>query len=355
MAFRSAQSGYVYGFPRDHAAHIDFKTEWWHYVGHLKTLSELTYGFQVTFFRHGLSPQQQSLLKDLDTDTLYFAHFAITDEHHRVFRYYEKFIPGGNNHRVGAAVDRYHTWMDDWVIQGIGIHHQIRAMSAEHSIDLRFLATKHPVIHGVDGVSRRAEADGHASHYFSISRAEIEGVLKTNDCSSEVRGIGWMDREFGTSPLHPHQLGWDWFSIQFDNNEELMIYMLRNQDGNFNDNSSGTYIFSDGRSEHLTAKDIILRVQSKWKSIRSGAEYPAYWLVDIPRLDLSIEVLPSIHNQELITDQSTCVTYWEGSVKVSGTLHKRDVKGLGYAELTGYANRPGLTEFWSIYSRAQLR
>jgi predicted secreted hydrolase len=32
------------------------------------------------------------------------------------------------------------------------------------------------------------------------------------------------------------------------------------------------------------------------------------------------------------------VTYWEGSVKIDGKYQGNPVKGMGYAELTGYAN-----------------
>ena len=33
------------------------------------------------------------------------------------------------------------------------------------------------------------------------------------------------------------------------------------------------------------------------------------------------------------------LTYWEGSIRAAGTVGGKEVKGRGYAELTGY-NRP---------------
>ena len=42
-------------------------------------------------------------------------------------------------------------------------------------------------------------------------------------------------------------------------------------------------------------------------------------------------------NQELVTERSTQVTYWEGEVTVSGTVGDRPMTGQGYVELTGYA------------------
>jgi predicted secreted hydrolase len=43
--------------------------------------------------------------------------------------------------------------------------------------------------------------------------------------------------------------------------------------------------------------------------------------------------------QELRTDRSTQVTYWEGAVKTTGTSGGKPITGFGYMELTGYAER----------------
>jgi predicted secreted hydrolase len=38
-----------------------------------------------------------------------------------------------------------------------------------------------------------------------------------------------------------------------------------------------------------------------------------------------------------MTKESTRVTYWEGSVKVDGKSQGDPIKGMGYVELTGFA------------------
>jgi predicted secreted hydrolase len=48
---------------------------------------------------------------------------------------------------------------------------------------------------------------------------------------------------------------------------------------------------------------------------------------------------PVLAEQELVTDNSTRVTYWEGSVTVSGSMQGRAIDGAGYVELTGYIQR----------------
>jgi len=52
-------------------------------------------------------------------------------------------------------------------------------------------------------------------------------------------------------------------------------------------------------------------------------------------LDLTID--PNLADQELVTTRSTQVTYWEGSVSVSGRTKGEMVEGVGYVEMTGYA------------------
>ncbi len=65
--------------------------------------------------------------------------------------------------------------------------------------------------------------------------------------------------------------------------------------------------------------------------------YPSGWQVEVFPYRISLRVTPNLKDQELITSQSTRVTYWEGSVGVTGTAAGEKVTGSGYVELTGYA------------------
>jgi hypothetical protein len=50
----------------------------------------------------------------------------------------------------------------------------------------------------------------------------------------------------------------------------------------------------------------------------------------------------SARRAKLVTDNSTRVTYWEGSVTVSGSMQGQATDGVGYVELTGYVQRVNL-------------
>ena len=59
--------------------------------------------------------------------------------------------------------------------------------------------------------------------------------------------------------------------------------------------------------------------------------------VKVPAHQIELTLTPTVKDQELITEASTRVTYWEGSVKVDGKYQGGPIKGMGYVEMTGYA------------------
>jgi predicted secreted hydrolase len=89
--FRVAREGYPFIFPRDHGNHPDFKTEWWYVTGHLiNKANGDRYGYQLTFFRQA-SPKNQWRGNDSwQSDQIYMAHAAITNESEKSFTHEEK-------------------------------------------------------------------------------------------------------------------------------------------------------------------------------------------------------------------------------------------------------------------------
>jgi len=116
-----------------------------------------------------------------------------------------------------------------------------------------------------------------------------------------------------------------------------MFYQIRHKDGKIDPYSSGTIIFPDETYQHLSKKEFQVEVLDRRKSSKSGAHYPSKWRIKIPSRQIELTLSPTVKDQELITKESTRVTYWEGSVKVEGKYQDSPINGLGYAELTGYA------------------
>jgi len=335
--FRHALPGYQFRFPLDHGSHDDFQTEWWYYTGHLRSGEGRTFGYQVTFFRRAVAHEVAARNPSRWTIRhIYFAHFALTDEGGGQFRFAEKISRAGIR-KAGADSGRLAVWIDDWRAEGEGETHVLEARAEDMALRLRLRPDKPPVIHGRDGVSRKGETAGQASHYYSFSRMRTDGTLMLGGKALPVTGRSWMDHEFGSNQLSDAQIGWDWFSLQMDDRTELMVYQIRRRDGSIEPASGGTWINPDGTSVPLPLNAIVVEALEHWQSPQSGGRYPARWRITVPSARLAVEVLPTIPHQELVTRASTQITYWEGSVTVKGEREGRPVSGLGYAELTGYA------------------
>ncbi len=339
FVYQLALPGRTITFPRDHFSHPEFKTEWWYYTGHLETEEGPSYGYQVTFFRYGLRDRQQDDANQppLFTD-LYLAHFALSDKRAKRFFFSDR-ANRGYSGKAGAATDRYLVWNEDWRVEGKGDYHLITVRDRDKALKLELIPLKPPVLHGVDGLSQKGEGKGRASYYYSFTRLKTEGQLTVAGKTMRVRGWSWMDHEFGSNQLTEDQVGWDWFSLQLDDQSEIMLYQLRRKDGSPDPHSSGTVVFQNGSTRQIKRAEFQIEVLTKWKSPKSGGDYPMKWKVTIPAEDLELEIVPVFPGQELDTRKSTQVTYWEGAVDIRGTRGKTPVQGRGYVEMTGYAGK----------------
>ena len=80
-----------------------------------------------------------------------------------------------------------------------------------------------------------------------MPRLDTRGTLTVDGRTLAVAGASWMDHEFFTSAMAPNLAGWDWFSLQLDDGREVMLYLLRHQDGTVDPASSGTLIDPPGQ------------------------------------------------------------------------------------------------------------
>ena len=327
-------------FPQDHGPHPDFQTEWWYYTGNLQAQDGRRFGYQLTFFRRGITSGNVSARNsDWATNQIYFAHFAITDEKNNTHNEAEIFSRGAAE-LAGASGDPFRVWIENWSATGLNADAsqvQLKADDGKMALDLNLSATKPPIIHGANGVSQKSDAAGNASYYVSLTRMLTQGTLRINGESIPVTGASWFDHEWGTTALGENAAGWDWFSIQLDDNRELMFFQIRNKDGSIEALSSGTLIEADGSTKFLKRDDVQITPQDFWTSSFSQANYPNKWRVEIPSANLDLILTPLIADQEM----RVSFTYWEGAVNVQGTARGIPVRGQGYVEMTGYGSARG--------------
>jgi predicted secreted hydrolase len=341
--YRSVTGPCNLAFPDDHAAHPGYRVEWWYYTGNLGALSGDRFGFQLTFFRvqpdpPGVDRSWPDRPSAWRTQQLYLAHTAVSDLNRSRFYYDEKIARGA----VGLAGTEQspsatRVFVGNWSAQLGATRQHLKASSDRFALDLTCRPAKPPVLHGVRGYSRKGECPEEASCYYSFTRLKTTGTLIVEAKEYPVQGTSWMDHEFSTAPLAKDILGWDWFSIQLSNNMELMIYLLRQDQGGYHPASGGTLISPSGQSRHLTNDDFAVKILDRWKSRRTEALYPSRWRVRIAAEDIELQLRSNLGDQELVTRKTTRIVYWEGSVSVSGSVAGESVEGVGYVEMTGYA------------------
>lgn len=332
-------------FPQDFGAHEGYQTEWWYYTGNLETAEGREFGFQLTFFRQALAPVVQTAIVQTTTDSeashwrsnqVYSAHFTVSDIAQKQFYPYERFSRGAVG-LAGAEANPYRVWLEDWSATEVAPGQvRLRAQTAEVALDLIVEQTRPPVLQGDRGLSIKGVEPGNASYYYSLVQQPTTGSITVKGQTYRVSGLIWKDHEYSTSSLSAGTVGWDWFSMQFDNGSALMLYLLRHEDGTLESTSAGTFVAPSGETMPLSWKDWQVKVLDTWKSPKSGAIYPARWIIEIPKLELTLQGQPLMPNQEL---NVATATYWEGAVEFAGTQQDEALHAKGYVELTGYADR----------------
>ncbi|RUT04802.1 hypothetical protein DSM106972_043710 [Dulcicalothrix desertica PCC 7102] len=333
--FKQALAPRQLEFPRDLGPHNDYQTEWWYYTGNLETDTGRPFGYELTFFRRALTPQVTlTSNSQWRSNQVYFAHFTISDIAANKFYPKEQFSRGAAN-IASAQSEPYGVWLNNWSVSEMAPGKvQLKAQTDKVSLNLVLEQTIPPVLQGDKGYSRKGVEPGNASYYYSIVQQKTAGTVTIGDKSYQVTGKSWKDHEFSTSFLSKGDIGWDWFSLQLNNDTALMLYLLRREDGTIEPLSSGNFIAADGSVQKLAPTDWQIEVLDTWKSPNNGAKYPSKWQINIPKLDLSLEGKPLMANQEL--DIST--VYWEGAVGFNGEMKGERVEAKGYVELTGYAD-----------------
>lgn len=337
--YQSAMPGYRYEFPLDHFNHEEYQTEWWYTTGNLTAADGHQFGFELTFFRQGVD-HDSAKTKTWDIRDLYLAHLALSDLEGGKFYHMERTNRAGPGF-AGVDENQERIWNGNWQIRWNGQSEILLTATDERfSVSFSLRPEKPPVIHGENGVSQKAAGAGQASHYISLTRLATSGTIQLNGKSIPVNGTSWMDHEFFTNQLGAGQTGWNWLSIQLEDNTELMLYQFRHSDGSSDPFSSGTYVDAEGKSLHLTSTDFqLIPSGEQWRSPATSATYPVAWTAEIPKLRLSLAATTRLKSQELAGGDNLTPNYWEGAITIRGTREGKPVRGVGYLEMTGY-DRP---------------
>src|SRR6267143_60278 len=257
QGFAPVTPGKTFAFPTDHGPHPDYRIEWWYVTANLVDSAGVAYGAQWTLFRQAMAPGAQQ--EGWANQQIWMGHAAVTRADTN--RYSETFARGGVG-QAGVETRPFRAWIDSWEMRGLDQMREeiiapleLNASGADFSYALRLDADRPLVLQGDAGYSKKSER-GQASYYFSQPYFKAAGSITIDDKPHEVTGLAWMDREWSSQPLASDQTGWDWFSLHLNATEKLMLFRLRQKDGN--DYCSGNWISRDGKTEQLASADINL-------------------------------------------------------------------------------------------------
>lgn len=328
--YQTAQPGQPIRFPEDHLAHPDYRIEWWYLTANLTDAEGRPYGVHWTLFRTALRPGSEP--EGWISNQMWMAHSAIhTPNGHD---YEERFARGGIRQAGVGMTDegRFDAWLDDWQLLGTSdspVPGSLTTTVNDVTLALNWQADQPWVLHGDNGFSQKS-GQGQGSYYYSQPRLQITGQVTIDGSSVPVSGEGWLDREWSSQPLASDQLGWDWFSLQFDDGASLMAFHLRQE--NAGPYVRGTWIDADGQSRTLEEGELVIE-PLEWSEVvvaqgeDARKSLPLVWRIELP----DQEARWTVRARQADSWLATLVPYWEGPVRVEGSSG-----GVGYLEMTGY-------------------
>ena len=293
--------------------------EWWYYHGHLHSVDGKSYGMMLTIFKR----------QGEQGRTGYVAHAAVTDTQRKVFQFKEE---GSLPAQTSAESKGFNLQVGEIRAAGYDGKDAVAAALKNYGFTLSFISQKPAVLHGKTGFI--GVSSNEASYYYSRTEMAVEGVLSDHGERVRVQGTGWMDHQWGDFSLTGGG-GWDWFAVELEGDTELMVSVVRDAAGAAA-LQYGTFVQPDGSYQHIDRADITILPKGSWTSPSTNIVYPMGWAIAIPRLQLQLDLAPTLLEQEMDTRASVDRIYWEDQAAVTGTLGDRSIRGMGYVELTGY-------------------
>lgn len=328
--FSRVEAPWSFSFPQDHGAHSHYRTESWHFTGHLASEQETHFGFQLGFFRVGLKPPEASPRPSAwGTKEIYRGHFALTDVSQERFYAFERFSRAALG-LSGADSSPTRVWVENWRIQvlaGKNAGFRLQAAAQDVTMDLTVKSLKSPLLPNGD-------SSGQAGVFYSyqFTRLEAQGTIQQGNRIYPVKGLAWLDRAWGAVPVPAGPVVWDRFLLQLDDGRELLIFRLRRRDGSGTPINSGFLVDRAGKIQSFDSEALTIEILDYWESPRDGTPYPALWRFHLPAQGIDLRLTPAVADQEL----NLLLRYWGGLVQVRGQEKGKKIKGQGYVELIGY-------------------
>jgi predicted secreted hydrolase len=194
-------------------------------------------------------------------------------------------------------------------------------------IELYFTSQKKPLLEGGEGF---IDFDASTTYYYSLTNLQTTGKIKIKDEWIEVSGKSWMDHQWAQKLSEKNE--WDWFSIQLENNVEIVCFRYGNEKVRV---CSADISYPNGKQKNFKNIEITPKKET-WKSPVTKAVYPTSWQIKIPEEGIDLHLKARVKNQEMLFG---AMSYWEGPSEINGMFENKKIRGRGFMELVGYPSQ----------------
>ncbi|MEE2751190.1 MAG: lipocalin family protein [Myxococcota bacterium] len=292
--------------PLDERPHNE-DVEWWYWTGHLQDEDGRWYGFEQVFFSFRYAGMDAMM-----------AHHAVTDVEAQHFDYVAFY---GVDEKPAVLDQGFEFQMGSLTAEGANGVDVLHGELERTTLDLKLTSTKAPVLQHQTGYTEYPF--GGYTYYYTRPRMSAEGTLVVDGESRAVTGSAWFDHQWGAL-IEATNVGWDWFALQLDDGREIMVFLLRPEDGLLV--AGATVTDADCNSNEI--HDVTVTPLGEWTSPATECTYPMGW--DLQVGDEVFTLSPVMEDQEI---GESYKTYWEGAATVDGAA-----TGRAYVELTEYCD-----------------
>lgn len=252
--------------------------DWWYCTGVLNDSDGKLYSYQFTILRlsvFGFRIYPLMLaLTDFSTEKhYYYQTISFSSKHFTL-------TPNEVSYGGMARAVKYKTGMS------LAVHHN------RFALDIELDFGKGAVWHCDDGNLIMGIRDGkYTTQYYSYPNMPTKGTLTLNGKKIEIVGKTWFDKQYGKFPLLNSLTHWEWFSLRFDDEEEIMLFSFPQDDY-----KDGTYIKKDGSYTRLT-NYFIEPVDFVYPDGRT--KYSCKWNIQLPGLKEEKYIIKPLLNGQM--------------------------------------------------------
>ena len=288
-------------------------TEWWYATAIVFDKDGNMYSYQYTLLHTNFGPMSAQMamlaLTDYKSSTHHYLQLPIGPNVELAINEKEASVKGVAEVVKGDTQMRMQLWHKDFHVDAV----------MDYGKGAFWHCDNGKLQMGIPGERETTE-------YFSYPNMPTTVTITLGGRKIEATGKTWFDKQGGTYSITDSRTNWEWFSLRFLDDEEIMLFTFPQNDPPYFD---GTFISRDGKSERLNTYTIETTAITEF----AGRKWSAGWKVHVDKKDQDYIITP-------IQEGHMNGGYFEECCYVKNA--KGELVGYAFAELLpGVLNKRG--------------